>query len=123
MRLQHFPERDDRWLRKVAGKLAFRELLVGVRPIIAGLLVFATVLLVIGAGWYVRLGLPTWLSERVTWLTILVVVGALAVGRSAYKNPGVIGRVGGLWDAAAFWPRTTHPLAPPCYTSGSCRTC
>jgi len=43
------------------------------------------------------------------------VVGLLYVGRQAYSNPAFRRTVGILWDVGTFWPRATHPLAPPCY--------
>jgi hypothetical protein len=48
----------------------------------------------------------------VSVLTAVVLVGVL---RSTYANPGRRRGVGALWDVATFWPRATHPLAPPCY--------
>ncbi|MFI7575909.1 hypothetical protein [Micromonospora sp. NPDC049497] len=41
--------------------------------------------------------------------------GLLYVGRQAYRNPRFRRTVGVLWDIGTFWPRATHPLAPPCY--------
>lgn len=43
-------------------------------------------------------------------LVVLVVLG-LAVFRAARTRRSV----GILWDLASFWPRSVHPLAPPCY--------
>ena len=48
----------------------------------------------------------------VSALTAAFLVGML---RSTYANPGRRRVVGALWDVATFWPRATHPLAPPCY--------
>ena len=48
----------------------------------------------------------------VSVLTATALVGVL---RSTYANPGRRRGVGALWDVATFWPRATHPLAPPCY--------
>jgi hypothetical protein len=48
----------------------------------------------------------------VSAVTAAVLVGML---RSTYANPGRRRGVGALWDVATFWPRATHPLAPPCY--------
>jgi hypothetical protein len=48
----------------------------------------------------------------VSAVTALFLVGML---RSTYANPGRRRVIGALWDVATFWPRATHPLAPPCY--------
>ncbi len=48
----------------------------------------------------------------VSAVTAVVLVGML---RSTYTNSGRRRVVGALWDVATFWPRATHPLAPPCY--------
>ena len=48
----------------------------------------------------------------VSAVTAVALVGML---RSTYANSGRRRAVGALWDVATFWPRATHPLAPPCY--------
>jgi hypothetical protein len=48
-------------------------------------------------------------------LTTALVVGLVALGRSAYASPARRRTVGMLWDIGTFWPRAAHPLAPPCY--------
>jgi hypothetical protein len=64
-----------------------------------------------------------WVYRDVRWavnIGDLVVAGfvlaTLYVGRQAYSNPKLRRTVGVLWDVGTFWPRATHPLAPPCYT-------
>jgi hypothetical protein len=46
----------------------------------------------------------------------VAIAGAL-VGllRSAYSNPTRRKTIGAFWDVGTFWPRATHPFAPPCY--------
>lgn len=39
----------------------------------------------------------------------------IALGRYAYGDGRIRRLVGVLWDIGTFWPRTAHPLAPPCY--------
>ena len=45
----------------------------------------------------------------------LFVAGLVAVGIRAYRSDTLRRSVGILWDLATFWPRSAHPLAPPCY--------
>jgi hypothetical protein len=39
----------------------------------------------------------------------------LVAGVLAYRTRAARRGVGVFWDLACFWPRDTHPLAPPCY--------
>lgn len=50
-----------------------------------------------------------------TYLISAAALGLLVVGVLAYRYPGIRRIVGVLWDLGTFWPRTAHPLAPPCY--------
>lgn len=46
-----------------------------------------------------------------------LVLAALLVGllRADYSNPAKRKTIGAIWDVGTFWPRATHPFAPPCY--------
>ncbi|MGH8834831.1 MAG: hypothetical protein ACRDWG_07525 [Actinomycetes bacterium] len=58
---------------------------------------------------------PGWL---VGWCVTLIVVATAALiglGRAAYKDRNKRRTLGTLWDVGTFWPRATHPLAPPSY--------
>jgi hypothetical protein len=35
---------------------------------------------------------------------------------SAWSDPAKRRTIGVLWDVGTFWPRSYHPLSPPCYT-------
>jgi hypothetical protein len=35
---------------------------------------------------------------------------------AAWSNPAKRRTIGVLWDVGTFWPRSYHPLSPPCYT-------
>lgn len=45
----------------------------------------------------------------------LLLVALVGVGVRAYRNDTLRRSVGVLWDVGTFWPRSAHPLAPPCY--------
>ncbi|MET8909021.1 hypothetical protein [Micromonospora sp. NPDC004551] len=66
-----------------------------------------------GSGMFV--GLAAYLTDAGTFSLGLIVVGLLLVAVMAYVSPEVRRAVGVLWDLGTFFPRTTHPFAPPCY--------
>ncbi|MCI0688147.1 MAG: hypothetical protein L0Y54_13050 [Sporichthyaceae bacterium] len=49
------------------------------------------------------------------FLISVFVLALVAVGRYAYGDGRIRRLVGVLWDIGTFWPRSAHPLAPPCY--------
>ncbi|WP_238018129.1 hypothetical protein KZZ52_35560 [Dactylosporangium sp. AC04546] len=56
-----------------------------------------------------------WMVNVGDALVGLFAAGLFLVGRQTYRNPRFRRTVGILWDLGTFWPRATHPLAPPCY--------
>jgi len=57
----------------------------------------------------------SWLATAGSWATGAFVITLIGMGRRAYSNPATRRTIGQLWDFGTFWPRATHPLAPPCY--------
>jgi MFS family permease len=109
-------------LRNIAGLWARAALTDHAGRVLGWLLAGTAVLLLAGGAAYLWWG-AAWLPTRFSWLTTggsfaigLGALGLVMVGRNAYRNPGLRRTVGILWDLGTFWPRATHPLAPPCYT-------
>src|SRR4030095_14521443 len=65
-----------------------------------------------------RLPLADRISPVTTFGTLVLGGFALALlllGRRAYRNAPLRRTIRILWDLPPFWPRASHPLAPPCY--------
>jgi hypothetical protein len=86
--------------------------------------VFAATALVLAAGaagylrdqsWVIENGAAAALLGIGNVVMTLAVAGLVYVGRQTYTSPRFRRTVGILWDVGTFWPRATHPLAPPSY--------
>ncbi len=53
------------------------------------------------------------LGIGIAGLALPVLMGFLA---AAWNDPTKRRTIGVLWDVGTFWPRSYHPLSPPCYT-------
>ncbi|MFE9655007.1 hypothetical protein [Micromonospora sp. NPDC006431] len=60
-------------------------------------------------------GLAAYLTDAGTISLGLIIIGLVLIGLLAYVSPEVRRAAGVLWDLGTFFPRTTHPFAPPCY--------
>lgn len=108
-------------VKAIAGARAQARTIDAVGVMMAALIGVAMTVRVTGAIWYAASGADRW-TPPATWAKWsgnaagLFVGGALALGYGAYKNPMLRRSVGIVWDLTTFWPRTAHPLAPPCYS-------
>ncbi|HEY9373322.1 trypsin-like peptidase domain-containing protein [Streptomyces sp.] len=50
-----------------------------------------------------------------TWLVALLLALLLTMSWRAYRDPAARRTIGLFWDICTFWPRASHPLAPPSY--------
>ncbi|RLP94131.1 hypothetical protein EAD89_04795 [Micromonospora sp. BL4] len=58
-----------------------------------------------------------YVTDAGVWVISLLVICLLILGFRAYRSPQSRRVVAILWDLGTFWPRTVHPLAPPCYAA------
>ena len=109
------------WRRAGVGDSALSAM--AVCAIVAGLVVvIAGVLAGLAPGWLVTPAsgraqelIKGGLVTLGSWLAIGAVFVLIYVGRQAYSSPGFRRTIGMVWDIGSFWPRASHPLAPPCY--------
>ncbi len=78
--------------------------------IIAGQLVMALCV------WQLHVQPPVIIRNVGVFLAGLVLPALMAFLYSAWSDPTKRRTIGVLWDVGTFWPRSYHPLSPPCYT-------
>jgi hypothetical protein len=85
-------------------------------------LVVASSMWIVGVAGIVGFLVDPTLVSTYSWSYQLGSIGILAVGvlslligRLAFTSSNDRKKIGVLWDIGTFWPRATHPLAPPCY--------
>lgn len=62
---------------------------------------------------------PVGLTAAIAWGIWLAASGLVAIvllSLLATRDSSLRRHIGIIWDVASFWPRDTHPLAPPCYS-------
>jgi hypothetical protein len=57
----------------------------------------------------------TWTASTGSWLLVGFAAALVGLTFSAYRDVGKRRQVGIILDLASFWPRSAHPLGPPCY--------
>ena len=78
--------------------------------IIAGQLIMA------GCVWRLHLQPPVVIRNLGVTIAGLALPALMAFLYSAWSDPSKRRTIGVLWDVGTFWPRSYHPLSPPCYT-------
>ena len=66
--------------------------------------------------WQLHLQPPVIIRNLGVFLAGLVLPALMAFLYSAWSDPAKRRTIGVLWDVGTFWPRSYHPLSPPCYT-------
>jgi hypothetical protein len=65
--------------------------------------------------WQLHLQAPPLVRNVGIALAGLALPALAAFLYSAWSNPAKRRTIGILWDVGTFWPRSYHPLCPPCY--------
>ena len=65
--------------------------------------------------WQLGLQAPPLVQKVGIALAGLVLPALAAYLYAAWSNPAKRRTIGVLWDVGTFWPRSYHPLCPPCY--------
>ena len=66
--------------------------------------------------WQLHIQPPVLVRNIGIVLAGLVLPALAAFLYSAWSDPTKRRTIGVLWDVGTFWPRSYHPLSPPCYT-------
>ena len=66
--------------------------------------------------WQLHVQPPVVIRNVGVFLAGLVLPALMAFLYSAWSDPTKRRTIGVLWDVGTFWPRSYHPLSPPCYT-------
>ena len=66
--------------------------------------------------WQLHLQPPVVIRDLGVFLAGLALPATMAFLYSAWSDPTKRRTIGVLWDIGTFWPRSYHPLSPPCYT-------
>lgn len=109
---------DQARLKKIARLWMTQRLIRDGGHVLAAIVTLSTgAILAVGA-WVVWRGDAGPVDELTTpavWIVTLIPVAAFGVIRRSLKDPETRRNVGRMWDVLTFWPRVTHPFAPPCY--------
>jgi hypothetical protein len=99
-----------------AGVAEIGRTVLGRTIILVTLVVYGlTALYVIPSGRRLFDAVPGWLLGASVTLITMAMLALVGFGRAAYKDRNKRRTLGILWDVGTFWPRATHPLAPPSY--------
>jgi hypothetical protein len=66
--------------------------------------------------WQFRWQPPVVIRDAGVALAGLVLPALMGYLYAAWSDPAKRRTIGVLWDVGTFWPRSYHPLAPPCYS-------
>jgi hypothetical protein len=107
-------EPDPGWERTVARARFFSR-----APLDAGWLLWSIIVVQAGVAlcvWQLHWQPPVVIGNLGVALAGLVLPTLMGFLYSAWNDPAKRRTIGVLWDVGTFWPRSYHPLSPPCYS-------
>jgi hypothetical protein len=113
---RYFPAgdgKDPRWPDKIA-----RSRRLGSAPRDAGWLLWGIIVVQLAAAlwtWQLHKQPPLFISNVGIAVAGLLLPALMGFLYAAWSDPVRRRQIAVLWDVCTFWPRSYHPLSPPCY--------
>ena len=104
---------DPHWVEKIA-----RARMLGSAPHDLGWLLWGIIVLQLAAAlwtWQLHKEPPLFISNAGIAIAGLLLPTLMGFLYAAWSDPAKRRQIGVLWDVGTFWPRSYHPLSPPCY--------
>jgi hypothetical protein len=105
---------DKHWERKIA-RVQFLARAPHDAAWLLWLIVIGQVVMAVCV-WQLHVQPPVLVRNIGIALAGLVLPALMAFLYAAWSDPAKRRTIGVLWDVGTFWPRSYHPLSPPCYT-------
>lgn len=105
--------KDPHWTEKIARARALSR-----APRDAGWLLWGIILLQLAAAiwtWQLHKEPPLFISDAGLAIAGLLLPGLMGFLYAAWSDPARRRQIAVLFDVCTFWPRSYHPLSPPCY--------
>jgi hypothetical protein len=109
--------RPAAWAGDVAGRRRLARDLVDVDLALSGMVAVGMFLIALleARYWSARDHVDAWLVGIGATVAALLPLAVVAVMWAGWRDLGRRRAICVLWDIGTFWPRSFHPLAPPCY--------
>jgi hypothetical protein len=108
------PADDKNWQRKIA-RVQFLARAPHDAVWLLWLIVIGQLIMVVCV-WQSHIQPPPLIRNAGITLAGLALPALAAFLYAAWSDPAKRRTIGVLWDVGTFWPRSYHPLSPPCYT-------
>jgi len=108
------PDSDQDWERKIARVQFLGKASHDATWLLWGIIIAQ--LVVVLCAWRLELQVPLVIRNVGVLIVGLALPALMAFLYAAWSDPTKRRTIGVLWDVGTFWPRSYHPLSPPCYS-------